>query len=57
MIADLAIIKMAIDLGLTVESGAIAFLGWQMFKMNKHLMSLITAHDKRITLLENKTNG
>ncbi|WP_161940120.1 hypothetical protein [Aliivibrio fischeri] len=57
MIADLAIIKMAIDLGLTVESGAIAFLGWQMFKMNKHLMGLITAHDKRITLLENKTNG
>ena len=58
MIADLAIIRLAIELGLTIESGAIAFLGWQMFKMNKQLMSLISAHEKRITILEvRKDNG
>lgn len=58
MIGDLAIIRLAIELGLTIESGAIAFLGWQMFKMNKQLMSLISAHEKRITILEvRKDNG
>ena len=57
MIADLAIIKLALDLGLTLESGAIAFLGWQMYKNNRHLMELINAHDKRIMILEEKANG
>ncbi|EGU42983.1 hypothetical protein VII00023_02994 [Vibrio ichthyoenteri ATCC 700023] len=40
-----------------MESGAIAFLGWQMYKSNKFLRELLTGHDKRITILEVKQNG
>ena len=57
MIADLAIIKYALDFGLTVESAAIAFLGYQIFKQNKHFSELLFSHDKRITILEIKKDG
>ena len=56
MLSDLVLFKYAIEMGLTLESGAIAFLGWQMWKSNKFLRELISAHDKRITILEVK-NG
>ncbi len=57
MIAELAIIKYALDFGFTIESAAIAFLGYQIFKQNKHFSELLISHDKRITVLEIKKNG
>ncbi|EHY1015190.1 hypothetical protein K2C01_003868 [Vibrio vulnificus] len=56
-ISELVLVKYAIEMGLTLESGAIAFLGWQIYKSNKYFRELITAHDKRITILEVKQNG
>ncbi|WP_418113836.1 hypothetical protein RJD40_01655 [Vibrio scophthalmi] len=53
-ISELVLIRYAIEMGLTIESGAIAFLGWQMYKSNKFLRELIAAHEKRITILEVK---
>ncbi len=57
MIAELAIIKYALDFGLTIESASIAFLGYQIFKQNKHFSELLISHDKRISILEIKKNG
>ena len=54
MIAELAIIKYALDFGFTIESGAIAFLGYQIFKQNKYFSELLISHDKRISILEIK---
>ena len=55
--SDFAIIKYALDLGLTAESAAIAFLGYQIFKQNKYFSELLILHDKRISILEIKKNG
>lgn len=63
--SELGLIKYALEWGLTPEFALMAFLAFQVFKLNKrqveslqvmkeHFAQMIAEHDKRIAVIEAK---
>lgn len=54
---ELELIKFAQELGLTPDFGVMAFLAYQMYKINRDMSRVLYEHDKRISIMESKGNG